>query len=83
MVEEWTPEEADAELRMSGPEDLYYAVKHARMHDVDPVWRAALARATARERRQTERVLAAVGAGGEDRISGASGAVQSSAASGR
>jgi hypothetical protein len=52
-----TREEADAELAKYGPEDLYYAVKYACLHDVEPEWRAALARATARERRQTERVL--------------------------
>jgi hypothetical protein len=54
-----TREEADAELRKYGPDDLAYAVKYAAEHDVEPEWRAALARARARERRQTARVLAA------------------------
>jgi hypothetical protein len=56
-----TREEADDELAKYGPEDLYYAIKYACLHDVEPEWRAALARATARERRQTERVLRASG----------------------
>ena len=55
-----TREEADEEVMKLDCMDLYYAVKHACPHDVEPEWRAALARATGRERRQTARVLAAV-----------------------
>lgn len=46
-----TPDEADEALAKYGPVDLAYAVKHAAEQDVDPVWRAALGRARARERR--------------------------------
>jgi hypothetical protein len=56
-------EEADAEVAKYDTYDLYYAVKYACLHDVEPEWRAALARATAREQRQTARVLAAVAEG--------------------
>jgi hypothetical protein len=56
-----TPREADAEVAKYGPVDLAYELKYAAEHDVEPVWRAALARAAARERRQTARVLKAVG----------------------
>jgi len=59
MAELTPAQEADRDLAKYGPEDLAYALKYAASHDVDPVWRAALARARARERRQTARVRAA------------------------
>lgn len=61
MAELTPAQEADRELAKYGPDYLAYALKYAVSHDVDPVWRAALARAQARERRQTARVLAACG----------------------
>jgi hypothetical protein len=55
-----TPRQADAEVAKSGPDALDYALKPAAEHDVEPAWRAALARAAAWARRQMARVLAAV-----------------------
>jgi hypothetical protein len=44
-----TADEAEEALAKYGPDDLAYALKYAATHDVDPVWRAALADAQARE----------------------------------
>ena len=44
-----TREEAEDALAMYGPDDLAFAVTHAAKHQVDPVWRAALEEAQARE----------------------------------
>jgi hypothetical protein len=44
-----TPEDADDALEKYGPDDLAFALAHAANHEVDPVWRAALARAKAAE----------------------------------
>jgi hypothetical protein len=41
-----TREDAEAEVAKLDAIGLYYAVKHACLHDVDPVWRDALRRAT-------------------------------------
>lgn len=44
-----TAEDADDALEKYGPDDLAFALRYAETHPVDPVWRAALDRARARE----------------------------------
>ena len=44
-----TAEEAEDALAKYGPDDLAFALHYAATHEVDPVWRAALAEAQARE----------------------------------
>ena len=46
---ELTRDDAENTLAMYGPDDLVFAVAWAAKHPVDPVWRAALEAAQARE----------------------------------